>query len=273
MAKIIGPGHADALKGKLASTTFRTYRGTAIASNSRMPVKRLIKPYAITKPEDIPGCFARFNAALGITKSGLPPNEIVKFWNDQIGGFGTLTQLASASQPKWFPTDPARNNQPYIIGDGINDRMATPPLVITIQQPLDIWIIGADVGTPTTVKVYFGLNSLTANHIAYSPTPTFKHYFNAPPAHLLAPDSNSTTKLWRITLTLTTIQIAWNTIPQSIPKPLALQSFNQLHIFSFYIPGYFASYKLFEIAFWRRILTPIESALLTAFYYERFKLP
>ena len=273
MAKVKGQLHSDLVKGSVGPVTHRLYRGVGTASKRRSPNRVRIAKRWIGSPLDLPGCFSRHSADIGCTLRILPPDSFIKSISDQVGGFGTLSQLIDVNQPNWFPSDPAHGDKPYILPDGVDDNLSTLPIVTPFGLPFDVWIIAADCGVPPFGRALFNLSSVF-NLLFYAHgSPSYMWVWTAPTVPLLAPWSNRTTKVWRIKFDYGTIQVFWNGIPMSIPKLIPTPAFNRLQLFASYLGTTPYNSRLFEIATFRRILNPVETQLLLSYYYDVYNLP
>lgn len=272
MARSTGPLHSDSARGSAGPLTHRVWRNNGTVSRHRAPSRVRLQPSKILSPEAISDCFARFNAGIGTTlRFGSGGHYLVSL-ADLIGGFGLASQPILASQPKWFSADPAHNNKPYIFPDGSNDYLTTPTLTSHFHPPLDIWVIAEDTGTPTTSRTLFGLSSIVSSQLVVSSDPALQWFWVSLTVPKLALWSNSTVKVWRLIIQPGTIQLFWNGFPQSAPKTISTQTFDRLKIFASRVNTLVYNRRLFEIAFWRRILNPVEAALLLRLYKETFNI-
>jgi len=273
MAKVSGQLHSDLAKGSVGPVTHRVYCGTGTASKHRAPSRKRLTKLTIKSPVDIGNCWSRHSADIGYTLRTVGADSYLVSLSDQVGGFGTLSQSDTTRQPLWKSSDPNRNSRPYILPDGINDFLSTPVLTMPITQPLDIWFVVNDPGATTSLRVLFSLHNAIYSHLHCSHEPAKKWTWNSPLIHLLAPFGDGFTKVFRIVIDVSTIQVFWNGVPQSLPKALSPQTWNFLRLFTTYILGFYYKDRLFEITTFRRILNPVESQLLLHYYYRFYNLP
>lgn len=272
MARSSGPLHSNSARGTVGPLTHRIWRGNGTVSRHRSPSRIRLRPSAILSPENILNCFARFNAGIGTTLRFGSGGFFLVSLADLIGGFGLASQPSVTRQPKWFDADPAHNNKPYILPDGSDDYLTTPLLPAHFHPPLDVWIVAEDCGVPTSDRVLFNLSSTMLACLNASASATYQWLWNSPLIGLLAPWSISTVKVWRLIINPSTIQLFWNGVPQSDPKTISTLTFDLLRFFAPYYLTALYNRRLFEIAFWRRILNPVEAALLLRYYTETFNI-
>jgi len=273
MAKVSGQLHSDLAKGSVGPVTHRVYCGTGTASKHRSSSRKRLTKLTIKSPVDIGNCWSRHSADIGYTLRIVPPDTFLKSLADQVGGFGTLSQLDDVRQPLWFPSDTAHGNQPYILPDGINDFISGSIIVSPFTEPFEIWIIAADCAIPLSYHMLFSLNSgLTAR--VGCPTGGFLNWFyQSPTVYNIAPLSDGTVKVWRIVFSTGTIQVFWNGIAQNIPLVITPPAINRLRLFATRVPSQYYSRRLFEITTFRRILNPVEAQLLLHYLFDFYNLP
>lgn len=272
MVKSKGSHHSERVSGSVGPLTHRLYRGMETISRHRSPTRVKFRQPSISSPSNIPGCWSRYVASQGyVLSSAVPPFFLVSL-ADLCNGYGTLIQPTSALRCRWYPSDPLHNNQPYLLPDGINDTHYTVPSSTTINAPLDIWIVAADIGTPTVNRTLLSLHSVLARYLVCTVDPVQTYRWLTPNAEGLAPWSDATVKVWRIVFTGSTVQIYWNGIPQKAPTALASFSSDNLRLFARFDVTQFYNKPLFEIAFWRRILNPVEAKFLLSYYRLTFNI-
>lgn len=262
MAKSLHPYHSDQVKGSVGALTHRTCKGIGTVSRLRQKSPAVNRRAFISTPQEIAGLWSWFVADRGLTLRVDGLNKYVKFWNDQIGGFGQLAQSVAGNQPKWIVADPAHNNRPYVLPDATDDSLSTTPLVVAFAPPLDVWIVATDAGTPSTARTLLSLNSTVIRHLNVSTNPLWQWRWQDPAANLIAQYSDATVKIWRLSLTPLSAELFWNGVSQNAPAVVAIGSFNRLRLFATHLLAAFYNKPLFEILFWRRILNSTESALL-----------
>jgi len=266
MAKSKGALHSEIAKGSTGAITHRVYRGTGTVSKHRAPSRVRMQQASIQSVREIKDCFSLHSAGVGYVLSGpVPPQYCVSIM-DQCGGFGTISAPSSATRPKWFPADPAHNNRPYLLPNGINQFMYSSPLTVAFAPPLDIWVVASDTPHSASYRCMFSLYSLSERAFLRHIDPQPYWSWRIPLVEFLTPASDDVVKIWRIILTSTTIQVFWNGIAQSAPKALSITALNQLRLFSRNDQAMPYDRRLFEIATWRRILNPVEAELLLRFY-------
>jgi len=273
MAKVSGQLHSDLAKGSIGPVTHRVYRGTGTASKHRAPSRKRLTKLTIKSPLDIGNCWSRHSADIGYTLRIVPPDAFLKSLSDQVGGFGTLSQLDDVRQPLWFPSDSSHNNRPYIIPDGLNDYMFTLTNPVKFGAPFDIWAVMYDCGHPSASRAPLCFASVPSAHLNCSTNPALQWVWQAPPIGLLANWSDATCKVWRIVFDQNTIQMFWNGVAQSPPKIVPSQLFDLLQIFASIAPAGFYNNRLFEITTFRRILNPVEAQLLLHYLFDFYNLP
>jgi len=273
MAKVSGQLHSDLAKGSVGPVTHRIYRGTGTASKHRAPSRKRLTKLWIKSPVDIPGCWSRFVAGIGYTLRTVGVDNYLKYLLDQVGGFGTLTQLVDGLQPKWFPSDPAHGNQPYILPDGIDDFIQTGTISPFFDCPLEIWIVASTAGSIVGTKVLTNFSNNSDMCFAYSSNPAARHYWKSPTVNLLAPELAENVCVWRLVLTQYTIQVFINNVAQTAPKATSPMSFRNFRLFTQKSGSYPWAKRLFEIDFYRRILNPVEVQLLHSYFYDLYDLP
>jgi len=272
LAKSKGALHAEIVKGSTGAITHRVYRGTGTLSKHRAPSRIRFKRATIGSPLEIPNIFSLHSVGQGYTLRSFGGNKFLVSLLDLVGGFGTLNQTNDTIQPLWLPSDPSHNNRPYILPDGFVQNIFSSVLPLDFPPPLDVWLVAQDCGTPTSARVLLSLHKTLTAHINASTTATFQWRWQNPICNMIAPWSNDTVKVWRISFTPATVQLFWNGIPQQIPLPVSGVTFNWLRLFSTNTGVSVYNRRLFEIATWRRILNPVEAALLLRFYQEYFNI-
>ena len=273
MAKVKGQLHSDHVKGSVGPVTHRLYRGVGTASKHRSPSRKRLTKLWIKSPCEISGCWSRFVAGTGYTLRTVGVDNYLKYLLDLAGGFGTLSQLIDPKQPRWFSSDPVHGNQSYILPDGVDDFIETIAVSPPFSSPLEIWIIASDTGVPTSYQALFSLHPTSTQRLIVGPDVPIKWQWQSPSVILLAPWGDGTVKVWRIVFDGTSIQIFWNGVPQSDPKPVSALSFSRLRLFASRVPSFYYSKRLFEINFFRRILNPVEVQVLHSYFYGLYDLP
>jgi hypothetical protein len=133
-------------------------------------------------------------------------------------------------------------------------------------------MIAVDCGTPSINRIPLSLNSDNLHYVICSTNTATQWAFYLPLVQLLAPYSNDKVKVWRFLFSNNTLRLWWNGTPQSPIKGCSSFAINRLRLLG--LGGTTAPYnrRLFEIAFWRRILNEVEVQLLLRFYRETFNI-
>jgi hypothetical protein len=209
---------------------------------------------------------------MGYTLRSVPPNNFLTQLKDQVGGLGTLAQITSAFQPRWFPSDISHNNRPYILPDGSNDFMDTSVLPLGYSQPLEIWIVAANSPFGTLTRALFRLNSSVPVYFARSNNYPQGWIWQPGGTYNLAPQALELVRIWRIVISAGTAQVFWNGVAQSIPKAITPPDYDFLRLFAVSSGTAIYDKKLFEICFFNSILNPVEAGLLLRYYREWFNV-
>jgi len=273
MAKVKGGLHSDLVKGSVGPVTHRLYRGVGTASKHRSPSRKRLTKLWIKSPLDIGNCWSRHSADINHILRYDGDDAYLVSLADQSHGFGALSQSDLSFQPLWFSSDPARNNRPYILPDGVDDFLKSVPLAASFFQPFEIWMVASTAGLISSRKVLVSFSEVADAFFAYYGIAAVRYYWTLPSVLLLGGALTENVVVWRLVLTASTIQLFVNGTPLTAPKAFSNVPFRNLRLFCERRGVYLWEKKLFEITTYRRILNPVESQLLLSFYFDLYNLP
>jgi len=272
MARSTGPLHSDQARGSAGNLTHRVYRGTGTVSRHRSPSRIKRRRASIVSPQQIPGCFSYHTAAVGYLLRVVGSLKYLVSLQDLAGGFGQFLQSIAPFQPQWISSDPLHGNRPYLLFDGVDDGLPTTPLVPRFSAPLDVWVVASDCGIPSSDIGFISFSSSYSRYLYCDSSPAIQWGWVSPAQYNLKPHVDLGVRVWRIVFSAGTIQIFINGVAQTLPKTITTTEFNRI-LYSFvFVSGHAYPGKLFDIATWRRILNPVEVALLLRYYTETFNI-
>jgi len=270
MARTQGALHSDKATGTLGSITHRTYRGVGVASSKRIPRSLAPQLSHITNPNQITGLIVRWD--LGQLVKTYKDNGTYRLEsvNDLIGGRGLLEQLAASKMPAWFPSDPDHNSQPYLLTDGIDDFMETPALPDYIPQPLEFWMVMADLVPPTLVRYYWSTYDGANSHFGSYSVPGSEYRLAFCDTQYIGHTRAVGLHVWRIVVNGPNSFLEIDGVQQKPPLNVGTCRLGKFVLGCRYDETAHAAFKLFELDIFNTILTPIQCALLRSWFHLEY---
>jgi len=295
MARVQGGGHSDAITGNLGGVCFRGYRGNNIVSGSRRMTVAKPKQHTIASPLEIELLMARYSADQLVTfrpPVGLmgeddvevenegDPNmdplqlfEYVQNWGDQVGGIGSLNQLITVRQPKWFDADIDRNNRPYIYGDGVDDRMLSALLVPQKLQPFEIWMVADEPGRITGRDTLYGISDVQVYGSELFSAPSTDYQMRGGNIVTCGQKGNGKVKIWRWVWCNISSFMEWNGVQQTANVNPGAGILKQLTIWATGNNVNWSNFKCFEIDVFGGILPATDRIMLIDWLKSTYNLP
>jgi hypothetical protein len=199
--------------------------------------------------------------------------EYVQGWGDQVGGIGLLYQLIQVRQPKWYAEEVARNNRPYIYGDGVDDRMLTAALNPQKSQPFEIWMVADEPGRLTGRDCIYGISDLQVYGCELFSSPSTDYQLRGGNIPICGQHGDGKVKIWRWVWNNAGSFMEWNGVQQTAVINPGAALLKQLTIWATGLNGNFSNYKCFEIDVFRSILPATDRIMLIDWLKSTYNLP
>lgn len=273
MAKVVGAGHSDFVKGQVGGTCFRGYRGSNIVSCSRRMTRAKPKQSLLNSPLELKKLFDRWVASSGVTLRSADGFDYVSKWVGQKGKFSPAVASATGRQPKWIAADIDRNGKPYVLPDGVDDCLFTGQLTPALVNPFEVWMVASEQDISSGVKRYLGTRITAGRGVGGQATPSVGWRMYIPTVLIVALLGDLKVKVWRWLYNGAASWLEWNGKQQKPEVDVAAAGIDKLHFFADNDASSRASFKCFDLMIFDAILSSVERGQLLRWCFDEYNLP